>query len=63
MNVGGKTAPGEPEDVAGQAKANALRDMIQGREATNQQLLALYRDMYYDLVNRSQEEAQEAQEE
>ena len=59
MNVGGKTAPGEPEDVAGQAKANALRDMIQGRESTNQQLLALYRDMYYDLVNRPQETAQE----
>ncbi len=63
MDVGGKTAPDEPEDVAGQAKANALRDMIQGRESTNQQLLALYRDMYYDLVNRSREEAQEAQEE
>lgn len=63
MNVGGKTAPYEPEDVAGQAKANALRDIIQGRESTNQQLLALYRDMYYDLVNRSREEAQEAQEE
>ncbi|MDE6841161.1 MAG: hypothetical protein K2P49_10035 [Oscillospiraceae bacterium] len=57
MNVGGKSAPGEPEDVAGQAKAYALRDMIQGRESTNQQLLALYRDMYYDLVNRPQAEA------
>lgn len=59
MNVGGKTAPGEPEDVAGQAKANALRDIVCSREATNQQLLALYRNMYYDLVNRSQGEDQE----
>lgn len=59
MNVGGKTAPGEPEDVAGQAKANALRDIVCSREATNQQLLALYRNMYYDLINSSPEETPE----
>lgn len=59
MNVGGKTAPGEPEDVAGQAKANALRDIVCSREATNQQLLALYRNMYYDLVNSSSETPEE----
>lgn len=63
MNVGGKTAPGEPEDVAGQAKANALRDIVCSREATNQQLLALYRNMYYDLANRSQGEDQEENQE
>lgn len=53
MNVGGKTAPYEPEDVAGQAKAQALRDMIQGRESTNQRLLALYEKMYDDCVQAS----------
>lgn len=59
MNVGGKTAPGEPEDVAGQAKANALRDIVCSREATNQQLLTLYRNMYYDLINSTPEETPE----
>ena len=56
MNVGGKTAPDEPEDVAGQAKANALRDIICSREATNQQLLRLYEKMYNDLFHASAEE-------
>lgn len=50
MSVGGKTAPYEPEDVAGKAKADALRDIVQGREATNQQLLRLYEKMYDDCV-------------
>lgn len=53
MNVGGKTAPGEPEDVAGRAKAEALRDIIRCREATNQKLLALYEKMYDDCVHDS----------
>lgn len=53
MNVGGKTAPYEPEDVAGRAKAEALRDIIRGREATNQKLLALYEKMYDDCVHGS----------
>ena len=53
MNVGGKTAPYEPEDVAGQAKANALRDIIQGRESTNKQLMRLYEKMYGDFLHRT----------
>ena len=53
MNVGGKTAPYEPEDVAVQAKANALRDIIQGRESTNQQLMRLYEKMYGDFLHRT----------
>lgn len=57
MNVGGKTAPYEPEDVAGRAKAEALRDMIRGRETTNQKLLALYEKMYDDCVHGSLRQA------
>ena len=53
MNVGGKTAPYEPEDVAGRAKAEALRDIIRCRETTNQQLLRLYEKMYDDCVQGS----------
>ncbi len=60
MNVGGKTAPYEPEDVAGQAKAQALRDMIQGRESTNQRLLALYEKMYDDCVQASRRQTDAA---
>ena len=59
LGVGDSGEPGSPGNLLGQAKANALRDVIRGRESTNQQLLALYRDMYYDLVNRPQETAQE----
>ena len=54
MNVGGKTTPNEPEDVAGQAKADALRDIVCSRESTNQQLLRLYEKMYDDLLRRPQ---------
>ena len=49
MGEGDSGDPGSPGDIMGQAKANALRDMIQGREATNQQLLRLYERMYNDL--------------
>ncbi len=52
MNVGGKTAPYEPEDVAGKAKAQALGDIVRCRETTNQQLLRLYEKMYDDLMGR-----------
>lgn len=58
MSVGGKTAPYEPEDVAGKAKAEALRDIVQGREATNQQLLRLYEKMYDDCVHGSRRQVE-----
>ena len=59
MSVGGKTAPYEPEDVAGKAKAEALGDIVRCRETTNQQLLRLYEKMYDDCVqpNRRQADA------
>lgn len=38
-----------PGNLLGQAKANALRDIVCHREATNQQMLKLYERMYYDL--------------
>ena len=52
MGVGDSGNPGSPGNILGQAKAEALRDMIQGREATNQQLLRLYEKMYDDLFSR-----------
>ena len=36
-------------DVAGQAKAKALGDVVRCRETTNQQLLAFYEKVYDDL--------------
>lgn len=46
-----------PEDIAGQAKAQALADVVRCRETTNQQLIQLYTRMYDDLkpVNKSGE--------
>ena len=38
-----------PEDIAGQAKAQALADVVRCRETTNQQLIQLYTGMYEDL--------------
>ncbi|MBE6616124.1 MAG: hypothetical protein E7631_12570 [Ruminococcaceae bacterium] len=38
-----------PEDIAGQAKAQALADVVRCRETTNQQLIQLYTRMYDDL--------------
>ena len=37
-------------DIQGQAKAQALSDIVRCRETTNQKLLALYEKMYYDLM-------------
>lgn len=41
-----------PGNVAGVAKAEALRDVVRCRETTNQQLLRLYEKMYDDLIRR-----------
>ena len=52
MGIGDSGEPGSPGNILGQAKAEALRDMIQGREKTNQRLLRLYEKMYDDLFSR-----------
>ena len=52
MEYGDSGEPGSPGNIMGQAKANALRDIVRGRESTNQQLLRLYEKMYDDLFSR-----------
>ena len=52
MGGGDSGKPGSPGNILGQARANALRDVVRGREATNQQLLRLYEKMYDDLFSR-----------
>ena len=52
MGVGDSGESYSPGNILGQAKAQALGDMIQGRETTNQQLLRLYERMYNDLLDR-----------
>ncbi len=41
-----------PGDVAGQAKATALADIVRCRETTNQKLIDMYMKMYEDLRPR-----------
>ena len=41
--------PATIDDIVGQAKAQALGDVVKCREATNQQLLKMYEKMYDDL--------------
>ena len=41
-------------DTAGQAKAQALKEVVQSREATNRQILALYEKMYDDLKAKAE---------
>ena len=52
MGLGDSGKSGAPGNILGQAKAEALRDMIRGRETTNQMLLQLYEKMYDDLTGR-----------
>lgn len=52
MNDGDTGDCGAPGNLLGQAKANALRDIVVHREATNQQLLKMYEQMYYDLQGK-----------
>ena len=49
-----KTGNG-PGDVAGEAQARALGDIVRCRETTNQQLLKLYEKMYDDLKPKPSE--------
>lgn len=44
-----------PGNTLGQAKAEALGNVVQSREATNQQLLQFYEKMYDDLKPKSQD--------
>jgi len=44
-----------PGDIAGQAQAQAVGDIVRCRETTNQQLLKLYEKMYEDLKPKPSE--------
>lgn len=48
MNDAKELGPGFPPDVQGQAKAHAIRDIVQCRETTNQQILRFYEKLYDD---------------
>ena len=41
--------PGSPGNIQGQAKAQAMCDIVRCRETTNQQMLSIYEKMYDDL--------------
>lgn len=49
MDDGDSGDPGCPGNILGQAKAQAIADVVRSREATNQQLIAFYQKMYDDL--------------
>lgn len=49
MGDGESCAPGSPGNIQGQAKAQAIADIVRCRETTNQQILSLYEKMYDDL--------------
>ena len=48
-NTGDSYSPG---DIAGEAKAKALADMVRCRETTNQKLIAFYEKIYDDLMDK-----------
>lgn len=52
MSDGDSGGPGSPGNIAGSAKAEALGNVIQCRETTNQQLLRLYEKMYDELRSK-----------
>ena len=49
MKSDGVGTPGSPEDLLGQAKAQAIAEVVAVREKTNQGLLEMYQKMYDDL--------------
>ena len=53
MGVGESGEAGSPGDVMGQAKAEALGDIVRCRETTNQQLLDLYKRIYVEQFTRT----------
>ena len=54
MSDGDSGEAGSPGNIQGQAKAEALGDIIKCRETTNQQILRLYEKMYDDLTGKHQ---------
>lgn len=57
MGQGDSGEAGSPGDLMGQAKAEALGDIVRCRETTNQQLLDLYKRIYVEQFTRPVEEA------
>ena len=57
MGVGESGEAGSPGDVMGQAKAEALGDIVRCRETTNQQLLDIYKRIYVEQFTRPAERA------
>lgn len=53
MDNGDSGEAGSPGNILGQAKAQALGDIVRCRETTNQQMLKLYEKMYDDLTPNS----------
>lgn len=49
MGDGESGSPGSPVNIQGQAKAQAIADIVRCRETTNQKMLSLYEKMYDDL--------------
>lgn len=56
MGLGDSGEAGSPGDLMGQAKAEALGDIVRCRETTNQQLLDLYKRIYVEQFTRPAEE-------
>ena len=48
MGLGDSGESGAPGNVMGQAKAEALGDIVRCRETTNQQLLDIYKRIYVE---------------
>ncbi|MBQ3182229.1 MAG: hypothetical protein IJB57_01035 [Clostridia bacterium] len=51
----GDTYAAGPEDIVGQARAQALCDVVKCRETTNQRLIAFYEKMYDNLCSTTPE--------
>ena len=52
MGDGDSGNPGAPVNIQGQAKAQAMGDIVRCRETTNQKMLSLYEKMYDDLSGK-----------
>lgn len=48
--------PGSPGDIAGQAKARAIADVVKCRETTNQKILEFYEKVYDDIGDKKVDE-------
>ena len=53
MEDGNSGDPGSPGNIQGQAKANAIGEIVKCRETTNQKMLNIYEKMYDDLKPES----------